>query len=421
MKLTNHQKTIIASQAAGMIGTSVFSSGVLLSYSQFLSFSSSVILILLALPELMGFLIILPAAYFTKRASIKLLGAVGILLGIIGFVILLFATYTDNNRIFIAFAGVGLIGFGWAMFNSGWYALIGPLIDKNIRGRFLGILRFSWQLTSIIFSFLALSILKYIDDLPIAYNIILISVIALQILRLYLYKKIPDQTESELDSVTFVSGILNIIKNPSFMSYCCYVFFLILFTASSPWLINLAEKDFLNFTQPQIIFVNTFFYGGNLLGFFIAGVIIDRHGTKLVFIISHFAFGLILLLFVARDLLIMPYIYSHCILMFFYGIVFAASSIAITTELYDVIPFKKTLIAGSFFALVLSLSRFLGALVSSQILHLNLLTKTWTIGSFSFNCYDTILIGNAGMVILLVMTLGLIPSVQKNYDLNNPK
>ena len=39
MKLTNHQKTIIASQAAGMIGTSVFSSGVLLSYSQFLSFS----------------------------------------------------------------------------------------------------------------------------------------------------------------------------------------------------------------------------------------------------------------------------------------------------------------------------------------------------------------------------------------------
>lgn len=420
MKLTTHQKTIITSQATGMIATSLFTSGVLLSYSQFLGLSSSAILVLLALPELMGFLIILPSAYYSKNTGIKILGGIGIFLGIIGFTILLIALLDNQHRVLLAFIGVGLIGFGWAMFNSGWYALIGPLVEKNVRGRFLGILRFSWQLTSIIFSFIALYIIRSFENLHIAYSIILIAIIALQMGRLYLYQKIPDQNEKEKNPASLIASVLILIKNSRFMSYCCYIFFLTLFTASSPWLINLAEKDFLGFTQPQIIFVNTFFYFGNLLGFYIGGVIIDRHGTKPVFIIAHFAFGLILILFVCRDLLIMPYIFSHCFLMLLYGVIFASSSVAITTELYDVIPFHKILIAGSFFTLVLSLSKFLSAFIYSQVLNLNLLTKNWQLGQLNMNCYDTILFGNALMVIMLVMTLGLIPSVQKeNFNSHN--
>ena len=106
--------------------------------------------------------------------------------------------------------------------------------------------------------------------------------------------------------------------------------------------------------------------------------------------------------------------------MFAFGFVVAASSIAITAELYDVIPVKNALISTSFFTVVVSSSKFLGAFVSSQALSLKLLTEEWTIGPFSMNCYDTMLIANAIMVVLLVMTLGLIPSVSKQiHQINN--
>ena len=165
--------------------------------------------------------------------------------------------------------------------------------------------------------------------------------------------------------------------------------------------------------------MNTLLFLGNLLGFYLGGIIIDKFGTKPVFILTHFAYGLKLILFVMRDLLFVPHIFSHSVLMFAYGIVSAASSIAITAELYDVIPLKKSLVANSFFVVVLSLSKFLGAFVSSQALKLNLLNNVWSIGPFSMNCYDTMLIGNAIMVIFLVMTLGLIPSVSKQIHLGS--
>ena len=157
-----------------------------------------------------------------------------------------------------------------------------------------------------------------------------------------------------------------------------------------------------------------------MVGYYYGGILTDKHGTKPIFILTHFSYGALLLLFVGRDFLFVPPIYSHSVLMFAFGFVVAASSIAITAELYDVIPVKNALISTSFFTVVVSSSKFLGAFVSSQALSLKLLTEEWTIGPFSMNCYDTMLIANAIMVVLLVMTLGLIPSVSKQiHQINN--
>jgi MFS family permease len=413
MQLTKHQKTIIASQCVGMIGTNLFTSGVLLSYSQALGFSSSTILILLAIPELTGTLLILSFAYYTPRLGIKIFGSLGIILGILGFFLLIGAAYAPASRLYFAFTGVSLIGIGSAMFNCGWLALLTPLIEKGSRGRFLGIMRFFWQLVSIGFSFVALSIIKSADNSNMAYTIILSIVIFLQVIRLITYNKIPDKTEKEIIKNKMSHAIIEVIKTPVFMSYCCYLFFLTLFTAACPWIINLEQSKYLGFSESQIIFVNTLFFFGNLIGFWLGGFITDKHGTKPVFIMAHFSFGIILFLFVGRDLLFVPPIYSHSILMLAFGIVTAASSIAITTELMNVIPLNNALISTSFYVVVLSSSKFLGAFVSSQALKLNLLTENWSIGPLHMNCYDTMLIGNAVMVILLVMTLGLIPSVSK--------
>ena len=396
-----------------MIGSTLFSSGVMLSYSQSLNFTSATILILLALPELMGCLLLLPSAFLTRRFNIKTIGILGILLGIFGYVMLIGAAYNKFSSLLLAFAGASLFGIGAAMFNSGWNALIVPLIDRSSRGRFLGQLRFWWQLASIAFSFIALSMLKVSSDTLMVYTIILSLVVVLQLVRLYLYKKIPDESVKEDASAAIGQEVISLIKHPIFMSYCCYLFFLTLFTAACPWIINLSQRQFLGFSESQIIFVNTLLFFGNLLGFYLGGVITDKMGTKPVFILAHFGYGIILLLFVGRDFILVPHILSHSILMFAFGVISAASSIAITAELYDVMPINKVLIATSFFTVVVSLSKFLGAFVSSQSLKLKLLTESWVIGPFAMNNYDTMLICDAFMVVMLVMTLGLIPSVSK--------
>lgn len=413
MILTKHQKNIINSQCAGMIGVSIFTNGVLLAYSHSLGFSNSTILILLALPELISCLIILPLAYYTSRKGIKIIGSLGIIIGIAGYLLLILAALKGFNSLLFAFIGVTLAGIGIAMLASGWLALIGPLVDKSFRGRFIGILRFRWQLYTVIFSFIAISLIKYSEGSSISYTIILLIVIGSQILRFFIYNKIPDESIQDTTNNTLRESIFGLIKTPIFMSYCCYLFFLILATAACPWIINLSQKQFLAFTEAQIVFTNTLFLVGNLIGFYLGGIIIDKFGTKPVFIVAHFSFGILLFLFVARDLLIVPPLYSQNFLMLLFGIVTAASSIAITTELYEVLPLNKTVMATSFYVVVISLSKFLGAFISSQALQLKILSEKWSIGNFQFNCFDTMLIGNGCMVILLVMTLGLIPSVSK--------
>ena len=140
---------------------------------------------------------------------------------------------------------------------------------------------------------------------------------------------------------------------------------------------------------------------------------IDRFGTKHVFLYCHFGFGIILILFLFRNLFMEEIRIFVGILTILFGLVQAASSIAMTSETLALIPPKnKSLATGLWFTLF-SGGSGLSGILSGQALDLRLFSESWIWMGQAMSSYDGLLLLSGTMVLLMTVTLGMIPSMIK--------
>jgi MFS family permease len=140
---------------------------------------------------------------------------------------------------------------------------------------------------------------------------------------------------------------------------------------------------------------------------------IDRFGTKYVFLCCHFGFGIILLLFLCRNLFTDEIRIVVGILTILFGMVQAASSIAMTSETLALIPPEnKSLATGLWFTLY-SGGTGLSGILSGQALELGVFNESWIWLEQSMSSYDGLLLFSGTMVLLMTVTLGMIPSMIK--------
>ena len=101
------------------------------------------------------------------------------------------------------------------------------------------------------------------------------------------------------------------------------------------------------------------------------------------------------------------------ILTLLFGLVQAASGIAMTSETLTLIPQEnKSLATGLWFTLY-SAGAGLSGILSSKALELNLINSEWSLFGLPMSSYDGLLMMFGTMVMLMTVTLGLIPSVIK--------
>ena len=154
---------ILFSSSLGGIGYLSFNNGLLLAYFSNLGIPSSNIIILLSLLPLSQFVFIVPSSYLSDIYGKKFIGSIGLVFCIFGFLLLMNANSFSEYYIFwILGIGIVVFGTGTAMNIGSWFALIHPIIPENIRGRFFGSLRFTWQSVGFIFTLLCI----YILDIP---------------------------------------------------------------------------------------------------------------------------------------------------------------------------------------------------------------------------------------------------------------
>ena len=167
-------------------------------------------------------------------------------------------------------------------------------------------------------------------------------------------------------------------------------------------------------SKVEIVFIGNLLVVGALAGFFLGGRMIDRFGTKYVFLCCHFGFGIILLLFLLRNLFTEEIRIVVGILTILFGMVQAASSIAMTSETLALIPPKnKSLATGLWFTLY-SGGTGLSGVLSGQALELGVFNESWIwLGQQSIRSYDGLLLLSVTMVLLMTVTLGMIPSMIK--------
>ncbi|OGV66370.1 MAG: hypothetical protein A3K19_06255 [Lentisphaerae bacterium RIFOXYB12_FULL_65_16] len=410
-------RNVILAQCCGCLALVVLTHGVVLLYLRALHLSPVRIVAYLAIPELTTGLLLIPAAIACDRWGKKRLGSLGLLLTLAGFVALagsgfFVATFTAE---LLAVLGLVLYAVGFTLFTAGWFAILSPIVPAAERGSFFGKLRFSWQMTGTIFVACS-SLVLSANSTPGRFQCVLAAVAFGLFLRIIFYRPIPE-LEQPPPATAPVRDLLGcVLRTPGYASFCAYVFLLRLFTGGMLPVFALIEKQVLHFGDRQVVWLANMTMIGSVVGYYLGGRAIDRRGTKIVFLFCHFGFGAFMLAFLARGVMgdLMPIALG--VLHFGFGFVTAASSVAISTEMLALIPPENKSLSTAICNALLQGGGALSGLVIAMALKLGLLNDTWTAFGQTLTAYDSLVLAFGGMIVLLVIALGLVPSVLRRAE-----
>lgn len=406
----------IWSQAFGTLGTLAFRSNILLTYLTSLHITSSRILVLLSLPPAIDALTRVVFGYFADRKGKKKLGLPGLTMNSLGFVLIVLSGFAAAGwRELLLVAGILVYALGSPMWESGWFALLSPMVPDALRGRFFGRMRTTWQLVGVIFFGICGWLLP--SDAPLAaYQVVLGVIAAAMMVRMVLYASLPELERPPEKSDSFRQVMGDLLQSAGFVSFCAYVFLLSLTTAGGPIIFGLIEKKVLNFGDNDVVWLGTLTMAGSVAGFFVFGKAIDRFSTKPVFLVCHFGFSAVMTLFLLRAQSPWSMMSTLSVLHMAYGFLQAGSSIAIATEMLALIPPRNKSVSTSSCIVLLQVGTALSGLLAAWALKFQLLSDTWQLRGAAMTAYDTILLTWAVMVVLLVVTLGLVPSVIRKAE-----
>ncbi len=403
-------RTIIFTQCLGITSMILLSNGFMLAYLARLGIPGYRILFLLSLSPLIGMLLILPMAYIADRHGKKKIGAIGLIISIIGYLMLPLAGFSSSAP--GKWIGLGLLiyAMGITINSSSWFALLSPIIPEEIRGRFFGKLRMTFRTVGLLFSLGIICLLRLYPDL-LLFQLILFIATLLLAARFFFYIQIPELEPDPSPNVTLMEALRTVLRIPHYPPFCSYLFLLSLCVGATPWLFGLLQKEVLGFSDSQLVLMGNLLGAGAIFGFYIGGKMVDSFSTKPVFLTGHLSFAGVLFLLVLRDFIPLPSIYTVGLLSFLFGTVQGAHGIAASSEMLALIPKEnKSLSTGLSIALISAGIAFSG-LLSGQILKLNLLRTEWLLLRRTLSAYDTLLLGSGVMIVLLSVTLSLVPSV----------
>jgi len=398
---------------AGIMPQLFFKNGFLLSYVLKIGLKSSDVLILLSIPSFILFILSVPFAYYADKYGKKLIGAIGIVLTCAGFLpVTLAANFHQDTAFWMIILGIVTFSIGFAGILAGWFALLSPLVPESVRGSFFGNLRLTWQVFAIACSFVITFILEQNSSLTV-FQVILAFFTILMAIQVFLYLKIPEVEKSGSQDDSFMEILSGIPLLPGYLPFCAYCFLLMMATGAWPVILGLLEKNVLLFSDDTIVHMGTMLFVGSMVGFYVGGKMVDSFGTKMVFLVVHFSYFTFLFIVVLRDIMPLSMSVYFSFITFALGLIQAASSIALTSEMMALAPREnKSVIISICQALQLGGAGISG-FVSGKVIEYGVLSKNWTFMNLALSDYDTLILFSAILVFVFIITLGLIPSVVK--------
>lgn len=392
----------------------LYANSFMLLYLAMLGIPSERILVWLALPSVLKILTLVPFAQWTERIGKVRLGATGISLGSVSLLLLIASGSAPAWAVEpLAALAMVCVGLGSGMYMNAWFPLVSDIVPDGQRGRFFGMLRFLYQSASIVFALIASWSLER-HSAVLVFQGFLGAALVLRIGGTLLFARIPEiRRVGEGATASLRDSLLAALRHAGYLPFCAYVFLLSLFTGSCTTLFSLLAKDTLLLPQSQVLVIGNCATFGSLVGFLFSGRLIDRIGTKAIFVLCHFAFALVLLAFLARELPPLPVSVVVGTLSVLFGLVQAASSVAMTTEMLSAIPSDNKPMATAVNQSLGGLGIALSGLCSSALLNIGVFSQHWSLCGLHLGPYDAILMLSGAMVMLLVVTLGLVPSVMR--------
>lgn len=401
------RRCVIIAQCAGLIGETLFANGFILSYFSKAGIQSTTVLFLLALPAIAQFVLALPAAFYSDRIGKRIIGIAGLWINLAGMLVLIAApVFSGKTVLVLAVIGAMVAGIGLTLNSAVFFAWVNPFIPEHMRGRFFGRLGTAFQTTVIAFTLVVTAILKFNSEIGV-YQMILVAVACLLLLRIYYFHQIPelDRPTSHSNPTPFKTALATVMKAKGFSSYYSYVFLLLFAIGSVPWILGLLEKDILSFTPAQLIWMGNLLSLGLLTGSYCGGKLIDRHGVKPALWLGHLSFSGILAMVPFRSLMPAPFVVILGILTFLFGMMWGVSTLGMTTETLSRIPSKNKSLHCAFIGTLFNGGIALSALLYGRIFDLKLLSSSWHFYGQPMSHYDALIINLSLAVLVLTVIL----------------
>lgn len=411
-------RNIILTQCLAIIALGTIVNGTLLLYLTAIGASVVRTMVYLAILPLTNALLLLPAAFLADRYGKKRIGQIGLTIGIFGWALICIGSFFASWSEWLVVAGIVLASVCSSLMGAGWFSLLSPIIPAEIRGRFIGRMRLAFSLVSLILSVFYAWILSIHSGVIIYQGIYAIATLA-YIARWFTYRRIPElePPTAQKDKTPFFIVLITVFRVKSLAAFCSYMFLLGMFTAGAAALFAMTENRVLGFSDTRVILLSNVTLIGSMLGMFIGGRVVDRHGTRLVFAGCHIMLAVTLMAFLLRTCTpptTLPYYLGT--IHFLLGGALGAIGIAMTTELLGILPKENKSVAASMFIIFQTSGVALSGLIPAWILKANILRDTWEIAGRQLSSFDAIIAGYSLMTLILVATLGMVPSMLRKSE-----
>lgn len=289
-----------------------------------------------------------------------------------------------------------------------WYPLLYDVVPPRQLGRFFGNLRAIWSM-----AYFGLSVMAGIflgQDTELWKFIVVFGVVAaLQLVREPCVARIPAKPNPARAASAWREDLGDILKHKDILIFSGY-FMLLMFLAG-----------FL--TQPLVLYMrdmgfstrdNTLIYAasvlGSVLGLVLAGRIIDRIGTRLVFMGVHVVLSILALLIALVGSL--PMVYAKpfmTVLQIMAGVALAVANLANTAQIFHMAPARAKTMFMSIMMVVSMMGCALSPFMAGLILDSPWRALSVDVGPVTFGIYPWLFMG-AGTGLILAMVL--LPFIQ---------
>jgi MFS family permease len=364
-------------------------------------------------------LFVIPMAWLATRLGSRRLIIRACSLSAIAYFLTVGSPFFERYSVAALIGTLVLFAFCLTGFIAGWFPMLDSFLTSERRTSFFSTMRFSHQLTSVVFLFLVgFAIGK---DPPIwKLQIILLLGAIIFMGRLFFISRIPIFATQKKDTFGFKYGLMTAIGNKSLAGFSVYLFVLNLAAYGTIPLMTIYLKNYLNAPDNIIVMISAVTLFGMLLGYFSAVRIIEHWGLKKALLGFHLSYALVnLALFFISNGNHLTYVLIT-VLLLIYSFTIAASSIVSSSEMMAMAtPGNKTMAMAFCGAFTYGGSGF-SRLISSLLLGSGLLAPEWHLGVMKVCHYQTLFLIYALAIIFAAVLLVLVPAIfpQGEYTYN---
>lgn len=406
-------RSAILAQCFGMLPQQMLTGGILLLYLNAMGVKPALILLLLNLTPFLSSLLSVPLAWGADCVGIKRFGSWGNLLMIVGVAFIaggasLRGVY-PNLVLPAILVGLVIHTLGAAFFNTGWFSLLSHIVPSEITGRYFGVLRFSWQLISLLFFALSAFLFSTRTPLWIYQTVLCLGGISIGCRYLF-YKDIPTVPASDSTPLSLTKSVQSALTLPGFAPYLAYLLLLVCVTGNSQDMLRLSAVRGCGLGDNQILFLTVGSMLGSLAGFRFMGRLIDRLGPHRVFLLCHIGFAIALFVFPARILFDVSPLAAGFVASMVLGLITATLGLTTTAQSFQICRGSQRTIAYALVSATQSMGSGLSGFALAALLsHMGISVP-------GGNPFDLILLGLGVCILLQIAALRLLAHRRESLD-----